>query len=54
VAGLSPVDAGAAAPAGAGPGPVADYLKVLTDVDPGEDPVVLPPLVTVVARSPQA
>jgi hypothetical protein len=32
---------------------VADYLKVLTEIDPGDDPVVLPPLVTVVARSPE-
>jgi hypothetical protein len=30
---------------------VADYLAVLTGVDPGDDPVVLPPLVTVVARA---
>ncbi len=49
-AGLEIVDAWAEAPAGAGPGPVADYLEVLTEVDPGDDPVVLPPLVTVVAR----
>lgn len=49
-AGLEVVDAWAEAPAGAGPGPVADYLASLTEVDPGEDPVVLPPLVTVVAR----
>lgn len=49
-AGLSVVDAWAEAPAGAGPGPVRDYLVALTEVDPGDDPVVLPPLVTVVAR----
>lgn len=49
-AGLEIVDAWAEAPAGAGPGPVAEYLEVLTEVDPGDDPVVLPPLVTVVAR----
>jgi SAM-dependent methyltransferase len=49
-AGLEVVDAWAEAPAGAGPGPVADYLEVLTEVDPGDEPVVLPPLVTVVAR----
>jgi SAM-dependent methyltransferase len=49
-AGLEVVDAWAEAPAGAGPGPVADYLEALTDVHPGDDPVVLPPLVTVVAR----
>jgi hypothetical protein len=29
---------------------VRDYLAALTDVDPGDDAVVLPPLVTVVAR----
>jgi SAM-dependent methyltransferase len=51
-AGLEIVDAWAEAPAGAGPGPVAAYLKSLTDVDPGDDPVILPPLVTVVARTP--
>ncbi|HEX3620954.1 MAG TPA: methyltransferase domain-containing protein [Acidimicrobiales bacterium] len=51
-AGLDVVDAWAEAPAGAGPGPVADYLAQLTGVDPGDDPVVLPPLVTVVARRP--
>jgi SAM-dependent methyltransferase len=51
-AGLAIVDAWAEAPAGAGPGPVADYLQALTEVDPGDDPVVLPPLVTVVAQAP--
>lgn len=51
VAGLEIVDAWAEAPAGAGPGPVAAYLESLTGVDPGDDPVVLPPLVTVVART---
>ncbi len=49
-AGLAIVDAWAEAPAGAGPGPVAEYLRALTEVDPGDDPVVLPPLVTVVAQ----
>ena len=49
-AGLDLVDAWAEAPAWAGPGPVADYLEVLTEVDPGDEPVILPPLVTVVAR----
>ena len=49
-AGLDIVDAWAEAPAGVGPGPVHDYLAALTEVDPGDDPVVLPPLVTVVAR----
>jgi hypothetical protein len=51
-AGLVIVDAWAEAPAGAGPGPVADYLELLTEVEPGDDPVVLPPLVTVVGRRP--
>ncbi|MGH8988561.1 MAG: class I SAM-dependent methyltransferase [Acidimicrobiales bacterium] len=49
-AGLVLQDAWAEAPAGAGPGPVASYLADLTDVDPGYDPIVLPPLVTVLAR----
>ncbi|MHB1710282.1 MAG: class I SAM-dependent methyltransferase [Acidimicrobiales bacterium] len=48
--GLVTVDTWAEAPAGCGPGPVADYLALLTEVDPGDGPVVLPPLVTVVAR----
>ena len=51
-AGLDVVDAWAESQAGAGPGPVADYLAALTGVHPGDDPVVLPPLVTVVARRP--
>lgn len=49
-AGLEIVDAWAEAPAGAGPGPVTAYLASLTGVDPGDDPVVLPPLVTVLGR----
>lgn len=49
-AGLELVDAWAEAPAWAGPGPVADYLHAMTDVDPGDEPVILPPLVTIVAR----
>jgi SAM-dependent methyltransferase len=48
--GLDLVDAWAEAPAGAGPGVVADYLESLTGVSPGDDPVVLPPLVTVIGR----
>ena len=48
--GLELVDAWAEAPAWAGPGPVAEYLEAMTDVDPGDDAVLLPPLVTVVAR----
>jgi predicted methyltransferase len=51
-AGLELVDAWAEAPASAGPGLVADYVEALTEVDPGTDPVVLPPLVTVVSRRP--
>lgn len=53
-AGLELVDAWAEAPAGVGPGPVSAYLETLTEVDPGDDPVVLPPLVTVVCRRPTA
>ncbi|HET9691903.1 MAG TPA: methyltransferase domain-containing protein [Acidimicrobiales bacterium] len=49
-AGLELVDAWAEAPAWAGAGPVADYLEALTEVDPGAASIVLPPLVTVVAR----
>lgn len=49
-AGLEVVDAWAEAPAGSGPGPVSEYLTHLTEVDPGESSVILPPLVTVVAR----
>ncbi len=49
-AGLELVDAWAEAQAGAGPGAVTGYLEDLTGVDPGGDPVVLPPLVTVIAR----
>jgi SAM-dependent methyltransferase len=48
--GLEIIDAWAEAPAGAGPGAVADYLGDLTGVSPGNDSVVLPPLVTVVGR----
>ena len=51
-AGLEIVDAWAEAPAGAGPGAVSEYLGALTGVDPGDDPVVLPPLVTVVGQAP--
>ncbi|HTW07928.1 MAG TPA: methyltransferase domain-containing protein [Acidimicrobiales bacterium] len=51
-AGLELMDAWAEAQAGAGPGPVASYLEDLTGVGPGDDPVLLPPLVTVVARKP--
>ncbi len=51
-AGLEIVDAWAEAPAGVGAGPVADYLEDLTGVAPGDVAIVLPPLVTVVARRP--
>jgi ubiquinone/menaquinone biosynthesis C-methylase UbiE len=47
---LDVVDAWAEAPAGVGPGAVSQYLESLTGVDPGDDPVVLPPLVTVIGR----
>lgn len=49
-AGLVLEDAWAEAPAWSGPGPVASYLEDLTGVSPGDDPIVLPPLVTVLAR----
>ncbi|MHB1487176.1 MAG: class I SAM-dependent methyltransferase [Acidimicrobiales bacterium] len=49
-AGLDVIDAWAEAPAGIGPGPVADYLESLTEVHPEDDPVVLPALVTVLAQ----
>lgn len=51
-AGLVVVDAWAEAPAGVGPGPVTEYVATLTGVDPGDDPVVLPPLVTVIGQKP--
>ncbi len=47
---LTIVDTWSESPAGIGPGPVADYLEQITGVDPGRDPVVLPPLVTVIAQ----
>lgn len=49
-AGLEIVDAWAESPVGFGPGPVSGYLALLTGTDPGADPIVLPPLVTVLAR----
>lgn len=49
---LELVDCWAEAPAWAGPSPVADYLAALTEVDPGDSAIILPPLVTVVARRP--
>ena len=51
--GLDVIDAWAEAPAGVGDGPVARYLESLTGVDPEDDPVVLPPLVTVIGRRPR-
>lgn len=51
-AGLDIVDAWGESPAGVG-GDVADYLEAMTGVSSGDDAVVLPPLVTVVARRPQ-
>ncbi|MCL4434788.1 MAG: methyltransferase domain-containing protein [Actinobacteria bacterium] len=52
-AGLELVDCWAESPAWAGEGPVARYLERLTGVDPGNDPVILPPLVTAVGRVPE-
>lgn len=49
-AGLELVDAWAESQAGAGPGPVAGYMRSLTGLDPGDEAVVLPPLVTVLGR----
>ena len=51
--GLELVDAWSEAPAGAGPGPVKDYFEELSEVDPGEAALMLPPLVTVLARLPE-
>jgi SAM-dependent methyltransferase len=48
--GLDIIDAWAEAPAGVGPGPVSDYLGDLTGVPPGDDAIILPPLVTVISR----
>lgn len=51
-AGLELVDAWSESPAGAGPGPVADYFEELSEVDPADAAIVLPPLVTVLAKVP--
>ncbi|MHB8263415.1 MAG: class I SAM-dependent methyltransferase [Acidimicrobiales bacterium] len=51
-AGLELVDCWAESPGWAGEGPVARYLERLTGVYPGDDPVILPPLVTAVGRVP--
>jgi SAM-dependent methyltransferase len=50
-AGLEIVDAWAEAPAGVGRGPVTEYLASLTGVEVYDEPVVLPPLVTVIGRA---
>ncbi len=44
------LDAWAEAPAGYGPGVVSEYLAELTGVVTEDEPIVLPPLVTVIAR----
>ncbi len=49
-AGLELVDAWAEAPAWFGPGAVADYLTAMTGVECEDEPIVLPPIVTVIAR----
>jgi ubiquinone/menaquinone biosynthesis C-methylase UbiE len=43
-------DCWAEAPAWCGPSQISQYVKSLTGVDPENDPVVLPPLVTTIAR----
>jgi SAM-dependent methyltransferase len=48
--GLEFIDAWAEAPASTGPGPIAEYLEELTEVDPQGASIVLPPLVTVIGR----
>lgn len=50
-AGLELVDAWAEAPAGYGDGAVTRYLTSLTGVEPGDESVLLPPLVTVLGRA---
>ena len=50
--GLELIDAWSEAPAGAGPGPVKDYFEELSEIDPGDAAIMLPPLVTVLARRP--
>ena len=50
VAGCEVIDAWAESQVGFGQGPVARYLEELTDVDPGDESIVLPPLVTVIGR----
>lgn len=52
-AGCEIEEAWAYAPVGAGPGPVADLLEDLTGVALADESVMLSPLVTVVAKTPQ-
>ncbi len=47
---LNLLDVWAEAPVGIKEGPVVEYLHYLTEVDPGMDPVILPPLVTAIAQ----
>jgi ubiquinone/menaquinone biosynthesis C-methylase UbiE len=49
-ANLKLIDVWAEAPVGIKDGPVVDYLHYLTEVDPGTEPVILPPLVTAIAQ----
>jgi SAM-dependent methyltransferase len=51
-AGLELIDAWSESPAGAGPGPVSEYVAELTETDLGKASIVLPPLVTVLAQKP--
>ncbi|MGH9045195.1 MAG: class I SAM-dependent methyltransferase [Acidimicrobiales bacterium] len=51
-AGLELVDSWAEAQAGMGGGPLGTYLETLTGVAPKDEPIVLPPLVTVISRRP--
>jgi hypothetical protein len=48
------IDAWAEAPAWFGEGPVSEYLSEMTEVDSSNESIVLPPVVTVVGRSPHA
>ncbi|HWD23838.1 MAG TPA: methyltransferase domain-containing protein [Acidimicrobiales bacterium] len=49
-AGCDLIDAWAEAPAWSGEGPVKEYLIEMTEAEIGSEPIVLPPLVTVVGR----
>ena len=49
--GLKLIDVWAEAPVGIKEGPVIEYLHFLTETDPGDDPVILPPLVTAIAKN---